>query len=243
MKHTFLLLSLLFAAAIVSGQVVEGRWSATIRGPIVTIEFRSPAFDNDSWADSTDFRLSNLGNKADGHFSISRDAGIVAFSGEFNSDKGSGTYVFTLNKPFAEAVAASVVTTVNALEGFVFFRSGFKTAYFDMLRHAGFKGIAAHEAISMYALKIDASFINQFKAIGYSNIPVHSLLTFKAMHIDAAFISGFRKIGYSNIPLDDLPALKANQVTPEYVAEMQQKGIRETSIRKYIQLKRNDTAQ
>ncbi|MDB4923548.1 hypothetical protein [Mucilaginibacter sp.] len=243
MKRTFLFAILLFAATIVSAQTVEGRWSATIRGPIVTIEFRSPAFDNDSWTDSTDFRLSNLGDKTNGHFSISRDAGTVAFYGKFDHDKGSGTYVFTLNKPFAEAVAASGVTTVNALEGFVFFRSGFKTAYFDMLRHAGLKGIAAHQAISMYALKIDEPFINQFKAIGYSDIPVHNLLTFKAMHIDAAFISGFRKLGYSNIPLNDLPALKANHITPEYVAEMQQKGIRETSLRKYIQLKRTYSAQ
>jgi hypothetical protein len=243
MKHIFLLAILLFAAAIVNAQTIEGNWSATIRGPIATIEFRSPAFDHNSWTDITDFRLSEFGNSVNDHFSFTREAGTLSFQGKLDNGKGSGNYIFMLSKPFTDAVAASGVTTVNALEGFAFFRSGFKLTYINMLRHAGFKGIAAHEVISMYALKIDEPFINQFKAVGYSDIPPHNLITFKATHIDAAFISGFRKLGYSNIPLNDLPALKANHITPEYVAEMQQKGIRETSLRKYIQLKRGHTAQ
>ena len=243
MKHTFLLAVLLFAGIIVNAQTVEGHWFATIEGSIATIEFRSAAFDGNSWADTTDFRLSDLDKANNNSFSLTRDAGSVAFYGKIDNNKGSGTYLFTLSRPFVNTAAASGVTTVNALDGFAFFRSGFKIAYISMLQHAGFKGIAARYANSMYALKIDEPFINQFKTVGYSDIPVHNLLTFKAMGINAVLISGFRKLGYSNIPLNDLPALMANHITPEYVAGMQQKGIRETSLRKYIKLKRTYSPQ
>jgi len=229
------------AATTTNAQTVEGNWSATVKSGIVTIEFRSAAFDGGNWADTTDFRLSDLGKLPEGengNFSVTRDAGTVAFTGKFEDNKGAGSYGFTLDKIFAADIAGSGVTTVNALEGFAFFRSGFKKDYIGMLQRNGFKGIAAHSVISMYALRIDETFINQFKGLGYNDIPVHNLVTFKAMHIDAAFISGFQKLGYTNIPLNDLPALKANDITPEYVAEMQQEGVKESSLRKYIQLKR-----
>lgn len=243
MKRIFLIAILLFAATIVKAQTVEGRWSATIHGPIASIEFHSSAFDNDSWTDVTAFRLSDLGDITGDHFSAAREAGSISFQGKLDSAKGSGTYIFRLSKSFSDAVAASGVTTVNALDGFAFFRSGFKLSYIDMLRHAGFRGIKAPEAISMYAMKIDEPFINQFKGLGYSDIPVHNLITFKALHIDAAFINGFQKLGYSNVPLNDFPALKVSHVTPEYVAGMQQKGIKEKNLRKYIQWKQSEKAQ
>lgn len=239
MKRIFLFSILLFTAAVVKAQTVEGHWSATINGPVTIIEYRPGAFDSNSWTDTTNFRLNDLGNTANNSFSSTRDAGTVVFYGKFAAGKGSGTYVFTLSKSFADSVAASGVTTVNARDGFSFFRKGFTIAYMTFLKQAGFKGIAAHSANAMYTLKIDRPFIGQFKALGYSNIPPHNLITFKVMHIDAAFISGFRKLGYSNISLNDLPALKSNHINPEYVAEMQKKGIKEARLREYVRMKQN----
>ena len=243
-KCIFLLMCFLFGAGATNAQTVEGNWSAAVNGGIITIEFRSAAFDGDRWADTTDFRLSDLSSLPKGEkgsFSLTRDAGTVVFTGNLDDKRGKGTYVFTLNKAFATALANSGVTTVNDLEGFAFFRSGFKKDYIEMLQRNGFRGIAAHSVISMYALKMDETFINQFKAAGYHDIPVHNLITFKALNITAVFISGFRKLGYTNISLNDLPALKVNGITPEYVAEMEQKGMKQTSLRKYIQLKRKSS--
>jgi hypothetical protein len=240
-KCIFLLMCLLFWAETTTAQTVEGNWSATVNGSIITIEFKSAAFDGGRWADTTDFRLSDLSSLPKGEkgsFSLTRDAGTVVFTGKFEDKKGTGAYIFTLNKAFAASLANSGVTTVNDLEGFAFFRSGFKKDYIEMLQRNGFRGIPAHSVISMYALKMDETFINQFKTMGYDDIPVHNLITFKALNITAVFISGFQKLGYTNIPLNDLPALKVNGITPEYVAEMEQKGMKQTSLRKYIQLKR-----
>jgi hypothetical protein len=239
MKRIFLFTILLFTAATLKAQTVEGHWSATMNGPVAIIEFRPGAFDSNSWTDTTNFRLSDLGNTANNSFSSTRDAGTVVFYGKFANGKGNGTYVFTLSKSFADSVAASGVTTVNARDGFSFFRKGFPIAYMTFLKQSGFKGITAHSANAMCALKIDGPFINQFKAIGYSNIPPHILITFKVMHIDAAFISGFQQLGYAHISLNDLPALKNNHITPEYVAEMQKQGIKETRLREYFRMKQN----
>lgn len=230
MKRIFLLPLLLLAAITLKAQTVEGHWSATRNGPVTVIEYRPGTFDSSAWTDTTNFPLNDT-------FSVTRDVGTLVFTGKFANGKGEGTYVFTLSKSFADSAAASGVTTVNARDGFSFFRKDFKASYLNFLKQAGFKGIAAHWANSLYALKIDGTFINQFKMLGYAEIPPHILVTFKVMHIDAAFISGFQRLGYPHVSLNDLPALKANHIGPEYVAAMQKKGIKEARLREYVRIK------
>ncbi|MDB5090854.1 MAG: hypothetical protein JWR09_4848 [Mucilaginibacter sp.] len=252
---------------------IGGTWLATIESSKIRIEFKSDAFkssDDDHWWDSANFELSdfpNLPKVEKGTFSLTREAGTIAFTGKFGGNTGLGTYKFTANKQFKDYIENSGVTHLEESDEFAFFTCNLNKDYIEMLQRNGFKGVYAGNMAAMSSLKIDEPFIQQFSAfgyndipanqlialkakringdfikgftdIGYTNIPVNYLITFKSMNITPAFVYGFKKLGFTDIPPGDLQTLKSKGVTPQHVADMQQKGFKSANLRKYIQLKK-----
>ena len=116
--------------------MTEGKWFATIKGDKVRIEFRAGDDDN-HWSNNSDFALSEfptLPKGEKGTFSLTREAGTIAFSGKFEDDMGFGTYKFTANKQFDDYIRDSGVTDVKDRDAFVFFMVNLKKGYVENAR-------------------------------------------------------------------------------------------------------------
>lgn len=105
------------------------------------------------------------------------------------------------------------------------------------LQAMGFNDMSVNEIISVKATGITPEYIKSFQSIGFTSNNLNDYIPLKSLNITPGFIEGFKKLGFTKISINDLPALKSTGVTPEFVKSMQDKGIKLSSLDKYIQLK------
>jgi hypothetical protein len=201
---------------------MEGSWFITNykqdnKGDNVTIELRDQD-DEHRWNSSfsvsrSKLSLSGVGKVA---FALTREAGTMHFSGQFDGEQGFGHYKFQPDAAYLSHMREKKVV-IEEDELLSFFLVDIKKDYVDMLQGNGFPDISKNHLISMAALGIDKPYIQGVREMGYTDISENHLITFKALHIDKEFIDDVRKAGYDHLPVDNLITFKAMKIDGAYL--------------------------
>lgn len=196
----------------------EGDWFATIKGDKINVRFTSDD-DGDSKSTQTfsvnDFK--NLPVNAEGTFSISRDAGSMAFTGKFEGNTGRGRYKFNADAGFKNFMDKEGIAGLKEKDLLVFFLINVKKDYVKSLKDMGYQQISKEELIPLVALNVNTEYIRSLKTAGIEELTLQQLIPLKALNVDAPFVEGVKTSGYKKISADRLITLKANGINGEYL--------------------------
>jgi len=167
-------------------------------------------------------------------FSLVREAGTIECQGSFSAGKGKGTFTFTPDKAFFEAMRT---------RGFDFSRSRddsrttFEdralTAAFvnvtlslaDDLLSANFGSLDVDDLFKAAIFKIDGRFMAEMKATGFPDLKMEDLVKARIFKIDAEYVRQVHTMGFDNNDFEDLVKYRIFKITPEFLAEIKSAGL------------------
>jgi len=196
----------------------EGDWFATIKENTINIQFKSDEHDNSNSTFQVS-EFSNLPRDKEGTFTLTREAGTMSFTGKFEGNKGMGTYKFTPNKDYSEAMSKEGVVLKEDDDRMVFFMINIKKSYVQMLKKKGFNNIDKNQVIPLAALDVNEAYITSIKQ-AIPDIDLDNLVPFKSLEIDKAFIEEIKKAGYKDVSPGKLIAMKSQGIDGKYIADV-----------------------
>lgn len=195
----------------------EGNWFATIKGNTVDIQFKNDDNNSSSTFQVNDF--SNLPKDKQGTFTLAREAGTMSFTGKFEGERGMGTYKFTPNAAYGEAMRKEGVELKKDSDFIIFFIVNLKQSYVQMLKKNGYYNLDKDQLIPLAALDINEAYITSIKQ-AIPDIDLDNLIPFKSLDIDKAFIEEIRKAGYKDVSASNIIALKSQGIDGKYITDV-----------------------
>jgi len=167
-------------------------------------------------------------------FRLVREAGTVQCEGAFTNGSGSGTFTFTPNQGFIDAMRS---------RGFDFEKSTSKrgdsdtsdrlftaaivnvtTALADDLLSANFGKLDVDDLFKAAIFKIDGKFMAEMKATGFPNLGMEELVKARIFKIDADYVRQVHEMGFENQDFEGLVKFRIFKVTPEFLGELKNEG-------------------
>ncbi|HTW85567.1 MAG TPA: hypothetical protein VMD91_15965 [Candidatus Sulfotelmatobacter sp.] len=185
-------LALLLLAAprpVLAAQQVSGDWSVHERpGPPARLALRLDTDDADFSSDRyapADLGLSLHELDAPGHhvtFTINRDAGRFACDGWVGGGSGAGTFTFTPNPGYLDALRQRGLAPPSDERLFSAASLDLSLAYVDAMR-AALPAVDFHDLITLRAMRIDTDYIRLAEAHGFHNLSAAELIRARALRI------------------------------------------------------------
>lgn len=171
-------------------------------------------------------------------FRLVREAGTIDCDGSFTNGVGAGTFTFSPNSGFVDAMRS---------RGFDFAKSSkhgsqdvndrlfaaatlnVTTAFADDLLAANFGPLDVDDLFKAVIFKITPEFMAEMKASGFPNLGMEDLVKARIFKIDADYVRKVREMGFDNSDFENLVKFRIFKVTPEYLAELKSQGFADLS--------------
>ncbi|HVV05832.1 MAG TPA: M56 family metallopeptidase, partial [Puia sp.] len=184
----------------------------------ITIELRGEN-DDHNWNSSFSVprsQLTSLNTVGKVEFSLTREAGTIHFTGQFDGEQGFGHYKFQPDADYLSHMRQKKLVDKED-ELMTFFMLDIKKSYVDMLQTNGYPDVSKGHLISMAALHIDEDYIKSIRGSGYNDISESQLITFKALHIDKPYVDDLRRAGYEHLEPSKLITFKSMKIDGDYL--------------------------
>jgi len=218
----------------------EGAWFATSSDEKLNIELRS-GDDGHNWTNdfSVDKKEINpFPGQGSVEFKLVREAGTIAFKGQFDGQEGFGHFKFTPDEGYMAALKQMGVEDLDDRREFAFFTLNIKKDYVDMLIHNGYPHISQRDLISFAAMKIDKDFIDGWHGSGFDDADnPRNLISLKAMKIDRAYVDELKAAGYDHLNIHELMSMKAQHIDRAYIRSLGRNGDSPIPVRELISYK------
>lgn len=241
---------------IVAQETVSGTWKAEIKSAKpdeihVSFERKSKNGRNQQGSNYkfSDFQGLNSSQAQNGkvRFSLVREAGNIECEGEFSGGKGSGTFTFTPNKNFVEAMRTrgfdfekpSKHDRENQTENRLFAAATINvtTALADDLLSANFGALDIDDLFAAAIFKIDSKFMAEMKATGFPELEMEDLVKARIFKIDAEYVRQVVQMGFETDSFETLVQMRIFKITPEFITEVRNEGFAKLDIEDLVQMK------
>jgi hypothetical protein len=180
-------------------------------------------------------------------FRLVREAGTVQCDGAFTNGSGSGTFTFTPNQAFIDAMRS---------RGFDFEKSTSKhgdsdvsdrlftaaavnvtTALADDLLAANFGKLDVDDLFKAAIFKIDGKFMAEMKATGFPDLGMEDLVKARIFKIDADYVRQVHEMGFDKENFEGLVKFRIFKVTPEFLADLKNEGFTNLSAEEVVKFR------
>jgi hypothetical protein len=182
-------------------------------------------------------------------FSLVREAGTIDCDATFTNGKGAGTFTFTGNQSFVDAMKSrgfdfekskntKFSEEDNALDRlFAAATLNVTTALADDLLSSNFGKLDVDDLFKAAIFKVDGKFAREMKDSGFQNLTFEDLVKAKIFKIDAEFVRDVAAKGFSNEPFESLVKMRIFKITPEFITEVRAEGFQDASIEQLVKMK------
>ena len=180
-------------------------------------------------------------------FRLVREAGTIQCEGSFTDGRGSGTFTFTPNQSFIDAMRS---------RGFDFEKSNNKggdsdtsdrlftaaavnvtTALADDLLSANFGKLDVDDLFKAAIFKIDGKFMAEMKATGFPDLGMEDLVKARIFKIDADYVRQVHEMGFDKENFEGLVKFRIFKVTPEFLADLKNEGFTNLSSEEVVKFR------
>jgi hypothetical protein len=258
-------------------ETISGDWTAKVKqtdkGPGLWLSLnrntdtRKGGFQMNSEIPLQDFTGLNPNANSNVQFTLTRDAGTVAFDGLFKDGKGVGDFKFTPNSGFiatmkkqgysddltAEKLCVMALLDVSAkfinelksigydkpeLDQLIALRAlGVTAAFAREAQGWGFGKLSPNDLIEIKAMGISPDYIRSMKSLGFDGASLSKLVELKALGVNEDYAREMRSLGFENLSMNQLIEMKAMGITADYVKKMRGLGLKDVSVSELIQIK------
>lgn len=180
-------------------------------------------------------------------FSLVREAGTIDCEGTFQNGKGVGTFVFTANQGFVDAMKSrgfdfekfSSKNNDDNTENRLFAAATLNvtTALADDLLSANFGKLETEDLFKAAIFKVDSKFMREMKDSGFQNLTFEDLVKARIFKIDANYVKKVAEMGFNNEPFETLVKMRIFKITPEFIAEVRNEGFAKVEIEELVKMK------
>lgn len=167
-------------------------------------------------------------------FRLVREAGTIECEGTFTNGSGSGTFTFTPNRGFIDAMRSRGFDFEKrdsdhdgSIEERLFTAATLNvtTALADDLRTANFPNLDVGDLFKAAIFKIDGKFMAEMKATGFPNLSMEDLVKARIFKIDAEYVRKIKDMGFGTTDFENLVKYSIFKVTPEFLADLKAEGL------------------
>ncbi|MEP6849550.1 MAG: hypothetical protein ABI999_11890 [Acidobacteriota bacterium] len=166
-------------------------------------------------------------------FRLVREAGTIDCQGTFVDGKGSGTFTFTSNRSFIDAMKS---------RGFDFEKSGSKheddmadrlfaaatinvtTRLADDLLSTNFGPLDVEDLFKAAIFHVDSQFMAEMKATGFTDLKMEDLVKARIFKIDADYVRQMHDAGFDKESFEGLVKFRIFKITPEFLNDLKAEG-------------------
>jgi ABC-type antimicrobial peptide transport system permease subunit len=180
-------------------------------------------------------------------FSLVREAGTIDCEGAFTGGKGSGTFLFTANRSFVDAMksrgfdfeTSRAKYDEDNIENRLFAAATLNvtTALADDLLSANFGKLHVDDLFKGAIFKVDSKFMREMKDSGFQGLTFEDLVKARIFKIDAEFVKDVAAKGFSNEPFESLVNMRIFKITPEFITEVRNEGFQNIEIKQLVKMK------
>jgi hypothetical protein len=180
-------------------------------------------------------------------FSLAREAGTIECEGEFTNGKGAGTFRFSPNKSYVDAMRSRgfdfekpskhghgdepenrlfAAATINVT-----------TALADDLLSANFGKLDVDDLFKAAIFKVDSKFMREMKDSGFPNLGMEELVKARIFKIDGEFLRELAAQGFSDEPFENVVKMRIFKITPEFITGVRSEGFQNIDIEDLVKMK------
>lgn len=229
---------------IVAQSVVTGTWTAKTKvekPDKIYLSFSRESSKGGKNQHSSDFSYSDLqgltreqAQNGKVNFRMVREAGTIDCEGTFTDGRGSGTFRFTPNQSFVDAMQSRgytfrddqlfAATTLNVTTGVA-----------DDLKSANFGPLGVEDLFKAVIFKVTPQFMAEMKATGFPNMGMEDLVKARIFQIDAKYVSEVQQMGFKTNDFEELVKFRIFKVTPEFLTELRNEGFTNITAEDVVQ--------
>jgi hypothetical protein len=194
-------------------------------------------FSNESMSRFTGISLADL--NSDGvHLTatLAAEAGTFTCTGAVHDHELSGEALFTPDSAFVDRMAKLGFTGFNSekLQAYAFINV--TSDYARSLQEAHIRGINIDNLIALRIFNVDPAYMQSFIAMGYEQPDADKLIALKVQGVNAEEVKQIRAMGYQP-SLDELIQIRIFKITPDFIHRMQDRGFKNLTIAKLVQIR------
>lgn len=244
MRRLILYVSLLIAALPVAAAAkdIRGAWSAVAKGDTVQLNLvRNDSRWGRTWV-RPDIPLTDeqiyASTETPVSFSLSRDAGTIAFSGTFQTGEGVGRFSFTPNPTYATTLRSLGVTFDEALDDeglFSLAMHNVSAKFIGDMQSLGYReSLDDYIAFRIHGVTVD--FVRELRSLGYDKLTAEDLVTFRIHGVTPQFIRSLKELGYTE-DAEQLVAFRIHGVSPDFVRSMRDLRVKDLSSEQLVAMR------
>jgi hypothetical protein len=176
-------------------------------------------------------------------FRLVREAGTIDCDGTFTNGKGSGTFTFTPNRGFIDAMRSRGFDFEKATGKhdadvderlFTAATVNVTTKLADGLLSANFGKLEVEDLFKAAIFKITPEFMSEMKATGFPNLGMEDLVKARIFKIDADYVRQVNDMGFNKEDFEGLVKFRIFKVTPEFLNELKAEGFGSVSSEEVV---------
>lgn len=188
-------------------------------------------------ADFSGFTLADLQREgAHVDAAMNAEAGTLRCSGTVHESALRGDYTFTPNQEFVGRMQQMGFSGFDSekLQAYTLFH--IDTAWVQALKGAGVADMDSSNLIALRIFRITPEFVHSMDALGYPHLEADKLIAFGVHGVNPDEVKQVRALGY-NPNADELIQMRIFHVTPDFIRRMQDRGFKNLTIAKLVQVR------
>ncbi|MEO5562140.1 MAG: hypothetical protein ABIR18_01870, partial [Chitinophagaceae bacterium] len=183
--------------------------------------------------------LSDIGGS--GGFTLSREAGVISFSGPLANTGGSGEYTFKENAKFKTQLDNQGMKGIGNGSLFILCLTDINSNYLRLLKENGYENISMVQlqnlAFQNLSLELLQGYFQMKATTAMGKISLDQLVAMKTMNVSPQYVNSLRELGYKQLSFDEIMAARTHGVDKEFINSMIAKGYKNLTIEQLIELK------
>jgi hypothetical protein len=167
---------------------------------------------------------------------LAAEAGTFTCTGAVREKELSGDAVFTPDASFVERMAKLGFTGFDSEKLQAYALVNVESRYAQSLQQADIRGINIDNLIALRIFNVDPAYMQSIVALGYEKPDADKLIALKVQGVNAEEVREIRSLGFRP-SLDELIQIRIFKITPDFVHRMQDRGFKNLTIAKLVQIR------
>ena len=195
------------------------------------------SFSNDSLDRFTGITRADLGHEgASLTATLAAEAGTFTCSGTVHDGELAGRSVFTPDQAFVDRMSRMGFPGYDAQKLMAYAFMDVTSRWVESMQQAGVQGMTVDNLLALRIFRADPDYIHSLTSLGYAMPDADKLIALKVQGVNAEEVRQIRGLGYQP-SLDELIQIRIFHITPEFIRRMQDRGLKNLTIGKLVQVK------
>lgn len=167
---------------------------------------------------------------------LAAEAGTFTCSGTVHDGELAGRSVFTPDQGFVDRMERMGFSGYDSEKLMAYAFMDVTSKWVQSMQQAGVQGMKVDNLLALRIFRVDPDYIHSLTSMGYEMPDADKLIALKVQGVNADEVRQIRGLGYQPT-LDELIQIRIFHITPEFIRRMQDRGLKNLTIGKLVQIR------